>query len=68
MKLAIHIHDFGAAVHIGVPTETMTAIMDIPNDQLPQIVRNYLVKELERKKIGDVNYVSISFSRVEEEK
>jgi len=61
MKIAIHVHDMGAAVNLGTPVTTETAVVEIPDEKLPKIAKQYLA-QIERNKKGGMNYLSITFS------
>lgn len=42
MKIAFTVSDFGAAANIGGDVERKTATIEIPDEQIPKIVRDHL--------------------------
>jgi len=66
VKIAIHIHDMGACVNLGTPVTTETSVVEIPDESLPKIAKQYIA-EIERNKNGGINYLSITFSLLRED-
>jgi hypothetical protein len=50
MKIAVTITDAGMAINVGGPSESETAIIEIPDSQIPRILREHLEQ---RKRIRD---------------
>jgi len=58
MKIVATLHHEGAACHIpGAPVTTSSAIIDIPEDNIPPLVRKYL---------SNPKWTSITFSLLDE--
>jgi hypothetical protein len=50
MKIAVTITDAGMAINVGGPPESETVFIEVPDSQLPRIVREHLEQ---RKRIRD---------------
>jgi len=50
MKIAVTITDAGMAINVGGPPESETVVIEVPDSQLPRIVRDHLEQ---RKRIRD---------------
>jgi len=61
MKIAIHVHDMGAAINMGTPVTCKTSVVEIPDDKLPKNAKEFLA-EIERNKNGGMQYLHLSFS------
>jgi hypothetical protein len=68
MKLVCTITDVGAVVHAGGSAEAISAIIEIPEEQLPRVVKQYLeaVKRAGVDPHRNPNYCQISFSILQE--
>jgi hypothetical protein len=56
----------GACVNLGTPVTTETSVVEIPDESLPKIAKQYIA-EIERNKNGGINYLSITFSLLRED-
>ncbi len=67
MKLAFTVSNTGHAANIGGEVERNTAIIEIANDQVPKLVRQYIEsKQLEDGTKGKWSWLQLSISLVEE--
>jgi hypothetical protein len=67
MRIAFTVCDCSHAVHAGGDPERQTAMVEIPDDNVPQLVREWLdAKRYERETAGAYCYKSCSLSIVVE--
>lgn len=72
MKIAVTITDAGMALNVGGPVSQETAIIEIPDENLPYILRKYLqhrdqaIVAAERAQLPPHLYATCSFSLVDE--
>ena len=68
MKLVCTVTDVGAAVHAGGAPESSSAIIEIPDEQLPRIVKQYFekVRWANENPKSRSNYSQLSFSILQE--
>lgn len=68
MKIVATVSDFGAAINIGGNVEYRSAIIKIPDDQVPELVKKYFQDLKWAKEAPNRNlYGTLSFSLLEEE-
>jgi len=67
MKLVFTISDSVIAFHVGWNVEYRSAILEIPDASLPQIVRDWRHQRDKDKKAGKPFYDTISISILDEE-
>jgi hypothetical protein len=68
MKLVCTVTDVSAVVHAGGSPESASAIIEIPDEELPQIVKYYLanVRSVKENPKSGTNYSQLSFSILQE--
>jgi len=68
MKIVVTITDAAGVVHAGATIESRSAILEIPNDKLPTIVKQYLENKVwAKQKEGRYTYEYMTFSILDEE-
>ena len=67
MKIAVTISDVGAAVHMGGVVSHETALINIPDENIPDILKQYFTNiEKAKKRQNMVNYQDVMFSLFKE--
>lgn len=66
MKIVVTISEFGAAANLGGDVERRSAVIDIPDDQLPVMLQQELQYRAEAREADGQVWTSISFSLLEE--
>jgi hypothetical protein len=68
MKIVVTVTDVGEAIHCGGDVVRKSAIIEIPEDQVPSIVKNYFKnKRWAKERPNRFTYQTLSFSLLEEE-
>lgn len=66
MKIVVTVHDCGMASNVGGSVESQSAVIEIPQDRVPAIVREYFdAVRLANDRKGP-SYLGISFSLLSE--
>jgi len=66
MKIVFTETDGSGAYHIGIDVERKSAILEIPDEQLPHLAKRFFDERKRIKKSGGWDYSSLSISWVEE--
>lgn len=66
MKIVFTETDGSGAYHIGIDVERRSAMIEIPDTQLPPLVKNFLDQRKQLKESGNFDYSSLSISWVED--
>lgn len=66
MKIVVTVNDGSGVYYLGIAAEATSAIIEIPEEELPEIVKSFLNDKKLSKEKGEYFYSTLSFSLLDE--